>query len=489
MVKELPHDDVAEKTLLGTCLIDAKEAANIISAIDEEDFYAENMKNRLIYRAMRKLYESGVSIDVTTVFSQLQNTKDDERVGGLDYLVGLCDNVVSLSRSDYYVEILHQKKILRQLLTEIAKIEKDYETKKIEDVNEFIGEVESRINKITENRKVGDFSTMGTLARTVGEQIRSAHGREDSISGYPTGFQYLDSKLNGLGKGELVILAARPAVGKSALALNMAYNVAAETQKPVALFSLEMADDMILKRLFASRTHIDFKSIQNGYLTTEQRQKIREAENDFVNVPLYIDSFSGNSIDDIELKARKLKENKDGLALVVVDYIGLINDPKNIYKDNEQAKIAYFSRRLKVLAGELKCPVLCLAQLNRQTEESHDKRPTMANLRSSGAIEADADKVLFIYRPGYYLDQGIEIKKKENKSFGQGTTPTQPNDQKTDVVEIIIAKNRNGDVGTVELFFMKEYGKFFTPSNADYEKLTQAKEITSLPTSDMETDN
>ena len=489
MVKELPHDDVAEKTLLGTCLIDAKEAANIISAIDEEDFYAENMKNRLIYRAMRKLYESGVSIDVTTVFSQLQNTKDDERVGGLDYLVGLCDNVVSLSRSDYYVEILHQKKILRQLLTEIAKIEKDYETKKIEDVNEFIGEVERRINKITENRKVGDFSTMGTLARMVGEQIRSAHGREDSISGYPTGFQYLDSKLNGLGKGELVILAARPAVGKSALALNMAYNVAAETQKPVALFSLEMADDMILKRLFASRTHIDFKSIQNGYLTTEQRQKIREAENDFVNVPLYIDSFSGNSIDDIELKARKLKENKDGLALVVVDYIGLINDPKNIYKDNEQAKIAYFSRRLKVLAGELKCPVLCLAQLNRQTEESHDKRPTMANLRSSGAIEADADKVLFIYRPGYYLDQGIEIKKKENKSFGQGTTPAQPNDQKTDVVEIIIAKNRNGDVGTVELFFMKEYGKFFTPSNADYEKLTQAKEMTSLPTSDMETDN
>jgi len=489
MVKELPHDDVAEKTLLGTCLIDAKEAANIISAIDEEDFYAENMKNRLIYRAMRKLYESGVSIDVTTVFSQLQNTKDDERVGGLDYLVSLCDNVVSLSRSDYYVEILHQKKILRQLLIEIGKIEKDYETKKIEDVNEFIGEVESRINKITENRKVGDFSTMGTLARMVGEQIRSAHGREDSISGYPTGFQYLDSKLNGLGKGELVILAARPAVGKSALALNMAYNVAAETQKPVALFSLEMADDMILKRLFASRTHIDFKSIQNGYLTTEQRQKIREAENDFVNVPLYIDSFSGNSIDDIELKARKLKENKDGLALVVVDYIGLINDPKNIYKDNEQAKIAYFSRRLKVLAGELKCPVLCLAQLNRQTEESHDKRPTMANLRSSGAIEADADKVLFIYRPGYYLDQGIEIKKKENKSFGQGTTPAQPNDQKTDVVEIIIAKNRNGDVGTVELFFMKEYGKFFTPSNADYEKLTQAKEITSLPTSDMETDN
>ena len=489
MVKELPHDDVAEKTLLGTCLIDSKEAANIISAIDEEDFYAENMKNRLIYRAMRKLYESGVSIDVTTVFSQLQNTKDDERVGGLDYLVGLCDNVVSLSRSDYYVEILHQKKILRQLLTEIGKIEKDYETKKIEDVNEFIGEVERRINKITENRKVGDFSTMGKLARMVGEQIRSAHGREDSISGYPTGFQYLDSKLNGLGKGELVILAARPAVGKSALALNMAYNVAAETQKPVALFSLEMADDMILKRLFASRTHIDFKSIQNGYLTTEQRQKIREAENDFVNVPLYIDSFSGNSIDDIELKARKLKENKDGLALVVVDYIGLINDPKNIYKDNEQAKIAYFSRRLKVLAGELKCPVLCLAQLNRQTEESHDKRPTMANLRSSGAIEADADKVLFIYRPGYYLDQGIEIKKKENKSFGQGTTPAQPNDQKTDVVEIIIAKNRNGDVGTVELFFMKEYGKFFTPSNADYEKLTQAKEITSLPTSDMETDN
>lgn len=491
MVKVLPQDENAEKTLLGICLLDSKEAANIISALSEEDFFEGNIKNRIIFRAMKTLYEGGVSIDVTTVNAQLENTKDVERIGGVNYLVELTDFVTVISNSQYYIDIVKQKRILRDLLIEIGKVEKEYETKEIDNINDFIGDVERRINKVTQNRKVGDFESMQTLARQVGEQIRSAHGQVDSISGYSTGFEDLDKQLNGLGESELIILAARPSVGKSALALNIAYNVAASSQKPVALFSLEMANDMIIKRLFASKTHIDFKSIQNGYLNQKQRQKIKEAENDFVKVPLYFDSFSGNSIDDICLKARKLKENKDGLSLIVVDYIGLINDPKNQFRDNEQAKVAYFSRRLKVLAGELHCPVLCLSQLNRQTEDSKDKRPSMANLRSSGAIEQDADKVLFIYRPGYYKSQGIDLgneKKGDAQPGSINANNDQNNESTTDLVEIIIAKNRNGSTGVVELFFMKPYGKFFAPSEADANQLNKVRDA-EVSIEDIEMDN
>ena len=220
------------------------------------------------------------------------------------------------------------------------------------------------------------------------------------------------------------------------------------------------------------RSGIYSDNIQKGILSRDERLKLKETENELADVPIYIDDSSSSSIDDIVLKSRKLKEAKGDIALIVVDYIGLINDPKNVFKDNEQAKIASFSRRLKVIAGELQCPVLCLAQLNRQTESRDNHKPQLSDLRSSGAIEQDADKVMFLYRPQYYKDQGINIGSKKNANEEDQQVKSNPN--QADVVEVLVAKARSGKVGTVELFFNKNYGKFFSPSsNESYQKLKQ----------------
>ncbi len=470
MIKNYPSDEFCETTVLGICLLDSRKASEILVTLTEDDFYYGNLKNRCIFNAMKTLYDAGNAIDITTVTNQLINTKELDKVGGVDYLVSLTKLVTSFQNIEFYVQNLKDQTLLRNLLQEIDKIEQDYETKQIKDINAFVAECESRINKITEGRRVSDFVSAKEAARIVGEKIQSSHGVEGSITGISTGFERLDGLINGLNKNELIILAARPAVGKSALALNIAYNAAAKTNKPVALFSLEMANDMILKRLFAAQSSISYDSIQKGILSTNERLKLKEVENDLASVPLYIDDNSGSSIDDIVLKSRKLKESKGDLALIVVDYLGLINDPKNTFKDNEQAKIAYFSRRLKMLAGELQCPVLSLSQLNRQTDARENKRPQLSDLRSSGAIEQDADKVLFIYRPAYYKNQGISIG--ENKK-GQGENkevlpkpsnePKVQDDKKADLVEVIVAKNRSGRTGTTELFFMPAFGRFFTP--------------------------
>ena len=339
------------------------------------------------------LYDSGTAIDITTVANQLNNTKDLSRVGGVDYLVNLAKCVTTFKNVEYYVKNLKDQTLLRNLLQEIDRIRDDYNNKAIKEVNSFVAECEARINKITEQRRVSDFISAKEAARLVGAKIQESHGIEGSITGITTGFSRLDGIINGLNKNELIILAARPSVGKSALALNIAFNAASKTNRPVAIFSLEMATDMIIKRLFASQSSISYDNIQKGILSINDRQKLKEVEDDIASVPLYIDDNSGSSIEDIVLKSRKLKESRGDLALIVIDYIGLINDPKNIYKDNEQAKVAYFSRRLKMLSGELGCPVLSLSQLNRQTDARENKRPQLADLRSSGAIEQDADKV------------------------------------------------------------------------------------------------
>lgn len=477
MVKNLPVDEISEQTVLGIALMDQKSAANIIVSLDEEDFYASNFKNRTIFHAMKIVYDSGKPIDVTTVISQLETMKETTKIGGVDYLMELGMRATSFSNLDYYIGNLKDKTLLRKLLLEIGKIEDDYEKKEITDINGFVAECESKINSITENRRVSDFVSIKESARIVGERIQSSYGSQDSITGLPTGYSHLDTLINGLGKNELIILAARPAVGKSAFALNIAYNAASKTNRPVAIFSLEMSNEQILKRFFAMRSGIFSDNIQKGILSREQRLKLKETENELAGIPIYIDDSSGSSIDDIVLKSRKLKEAKGDLALIVVDYIGLINDSKNIYKDNEQAKIASFSRRLKVCAGELQCPVLCLAQLNRQTESRDNHKPQLSDLRSSGAIEQDADKVMFLYRPQYYKDQGIDIGGKKGKIDESADNNTPINQNQADVVEVLVAKARSGQTGVSELFFNKSYGRFFSPSNKEaYEKLKRYSE-------------
>ncbi len=463
MPRVYPCDEFSEATLLGIAMMDAKEASNIIVSLDEEDFFAANFKNRKIFKAMKALYDEGTGIDITTVTGELVDLKEIDEIGGVDYLYNLVQKVTNFSNVQFYIKNLKDKTLLRNLLFVIEDIEKEYDTKEIKDINSFVADCESKINSVTNQRRVSDFISAKEAARTVGEKIQTSYGIEGAITGVSTGFMQLDGITNGLNKSELIILAARPAVGKSAFALNIAYNAASQTQLPVALFSLEMSVDMIFKRLFAFRSCINYDNIQKGILSKTDRLKLKEVENDLAAVPLYIDDSSGASIDDIVLKSRKLKENQGGLSLIVIDYIGLINDNRNIFKDNEQAKVAFFSRRLKTLAMELDCPILCLSQLSRQTENRDNKKPQLSDLRSSGAIEQDADKVLFLYRPSYYTDQGISLNP-QKKKFGEEGSNEEPKEEvktsNNDIVEVMVAKNRSGKTGTCQVLFMKNFGRF-----------------------------
>lgn len=476
MKRVYPTDDLSEMTLLGIAMLDARESATILVSLNEEDFYASNFVNRKIFNAMKQIYDAGKGVDLQTVASQLNDLKELDAIGGVEYLISLTNNVTNFTNVNFYIKNLKDKTLLRNLLFVMEDILNNYDTKEIKDINNFVAVAESRINKITNTRSVSDFISAREAARTVGEKIQTSYGIEGSITGVATGFTHLDGIINGLNKSELVILAARPAVGKSAFALNIAYNAATSTNSPVAIFSLEMSVEMIFKRLFAFRSCISYDSIQKGILTKTERLKLKEVENDLANVPLYIDDSSGASIEDIVLKSRKLKENKGALSLIVIDYIGLINDDKNIYKDNEQAKIAAFSRRLKTLAMELECPILCLSQLNRQTEGRDNKKPQLSDLRSSGAIEQDADKVMFLYRPSYYTDQGISLNPAKKK-FGESEQQEPQAEVKpsvNDIVEVMVAKNRSGKTGTSQVLFMKNFGRFSCIDRTHQQQYNQA---------------
>ncbi len=475
MPRNYPSDANIEKNIIGAALIDQQTAANILTELSSDDFYADNYKNQRIFQAMLALYDKNQSIDVATVYNQLLIQKDIEIVGGLDYLNEILNDVVSLVNVEYYIKQLRDLTLLRNFLKVIDRISDQYQTKEIKDINEFVGRAENEITKITSTRRVGDFVASKTGATIYGSKIIKTRGSENTISGLSTGFSSLDKILNGLGPGELVILAARPAVGKSAFALNIAVNAAKKAQIPVAVFSLEMNAEMIFRRLFAMKANVEYSKIQKGYLTDYERQKIQEASVELSQIPLFVDDSSGASIDDIVLKSKKLKETQGNLGLIVVDYIGLIDDDKNMFRDNEQAKIAFYSRRLKKLAGELNCPILCLAQLNRNTETRENKMPQLSDLRSSGAIEQDADKVLFMYRAGYYSDQGINLgskKKKDGEGEQENNAPKQVSE--TDIVKILVAKNRNGSTNNVDLSFHKNFGRFSVIDNIQQARMDNA---------------
>ena len=303
-----------------------------------------------------------------------------------------------------------------------------------------------------------------------------------SFTDFPTGFKELDAITNRMKKGELIILAARPSIGKTSFALNIAYNVANNKNRPVVFFSIDTCKSRIAERLYAYQSNINCDSIRMNILTKEQRSMLKEVENKFDSLPIFIDDNGRCSIDDIVLKSKKLKDSKGDLGLIVIDYFGLIDDPKNVFKDNEQAKIAYFSRRLKKCAMDLECPILCLAQLSKIVEFHDNKKPQISDLNH--AIEQYADKVLLMYRPAYYEDQGINLSSKKDKIFGKDVenseqqAPVQPqsksqNRNKADVVEIIIAKNRSGRTGSTSLFFFKSCGRFTTPDNRVSNKMNE----------------
>ena len=427
-----PQNVEAEKSVLGSVFLDNDSLLRIVDLISPEDFYRKS--HALIYQAFLKLFERGDPIDLITVESELQKMGVLEQVGGIDYLMELAEFVPTPVHVVKYAQIVKEKAVLRELISVCHEIiRKCHESDK--DVEELLDEAESLIFAISEKRTRSDFSPSRELVKAAISQLETLAHKRQLITGIPTGFYDLDRMTAGLQPSDLVVVAARPGMGKTSFVLNIALNVALEEGGTVAIFSLEMSKEQIALRMLSSVSRVDYQKLRTGNISPDDWKSIIEAASELSDASIYIDDTPAISVLEMRAKARRLQA-EHGLDLIIVDYLQLMRGRGR--KENRQQEISEISRSLKGLAKELNVPVVAVSQLSRAVEARTDKRPQLSDLRESGAIEQDADLVLFIYRDEVY-----------NKATAE------PN-----VAEVIIGKQRNGPVGTVKLTFIKECTKF-----------------------------
>ncbi|BAT72512.1 replicative DNA helicase [Thermosulfidibacter takaii ABI70S6] len=427
-----PQNVEAEKSVLGSIFLDNQSLLRIVDLITPEDFYRKN--HAYIYQAFLRLFERGDPIDIVTVEAELQSMGVLDQVGGIEYLMELAEFVPTPVHIVKYAQIVKEKSILRDLIGACHEIiRKCHEADK--DVEELLDEAESRIFAISEKRTKSDFSPSRELVKAAISQLEKLAHKRQLITGIPTGFYDFDRMTAGLQPSDLIIVAARPSMGKTAFALNIALNVALEEGGTVAFFSLEMSKEQIAMRMLSSASRVGYQRLRTGNIGSGEWKRIIDAAAELSEAPIYIDDTPAMSVLEMRAKARRLQA-EHGLDLIVVDYLQLMRGRGR--KENRQQEISEISRSLKGLAKELNVPVIAVSQLSRAVEARNDKRPQLSDLRESGAIEQDADLVVFIYRDEVY-----------NKA-----TP-EPN-----VAEIIIGKQRNGPTGTVKLTFIKEYTRF-----------------------------
>lgn len=434
-----PHSLEAESSVLGGLLMDNAIWDRIGDLLHEGDFY--RYEHRLVFAAIRDLLMNSRPADVITVLEHLQGQGREQEVGGLVYLNSLAQYVPSIGNVRRYAEIVRERSILRKLISASDEIAATAFHPEGRSVSTVLDEAEQKVLRIGEESarmKQGAFSLKDDLVGEFLERIESLSENPGDITGVPTGFYDLDKRTSGLQKGDLVVLAARPSMGKTALAINIAEHAAIEEGLPVLVFSMEMGAQQLTTRIFGSLGRINQQHLRTGQLLDEEWPRLLEVGEKISNssVSLHIDESVGIGVGEIRSSARRLARSYGGLGLVVIDYLQLITVHSN---ENRATAIGEVSRGLKMLAKELECPVLVLSQLNRSVESRPDKRPMMSDLRESGAIEQDADVIMFIYRDEYYT-------KEDCKEPG--------------VAEIIIAKQRNGPTGTVKLTFLKEFTKF-----------------------------
>jgi replicative DNA helicase len=435
-----PHDVEAEQAVIGAMLIDKEAVTAALEKLRDEDFYRED--NKLIFEAITSLYQKNEPIDIITVKSELTEAGTVERVGGLEYLSSLPDKVPTTANVDRYINIVREKALLRRLITSGNEmVSLGYN--EAEDVDNILDMAERKIMDLSQNKAVKGYSTLQEVLVSSVSKLEELFKAGGKISGTPTGFTDLDYKMSGLHDGELIILAARPAMGKSALAINIATNVALKANKGVVIFSLEMPKEQIANRIMSSEALIDSNKIRSGLLEDDDWTKLSDAINEISGIPLYIEDDATLTITDIRTRCRKLHMEK-GLGLIVIDYLQLIS-PLGKKNASREQEISEISRSLKILAKELGVPVIALSQLSRGVEKRDDKRPLLSDLRESGSIEQDADIVIFLYRDDYY-----------NKDS-----------ERKNVTEVILAKNRAGSIGTVDLAWLPSYTKFANLAKQD----------------------
>ncbi|WP_181956688.1 replicative DNA helicase [Paenibacillus piri] len=427
-----PQNLEAEQAVLGAILLDSDSLVTAMERISSDDFYRTS--HQRIFESMVELAEENEPIDLITLTAALQNKQQLEDIGGIKYLSELANAVPTAANIDYYAQIVEEKSMLRRLIRTATNIVTEGYSS-TDEVGDLLSDAERRILEISQRRSNTGFIAIRDVLMEVFDKVEFLYNNKGGTTGIKSGFLDLDKMTAGFQRSDLIIVAARPSVGKTAFALNIAQNVGVREKQTVAIFSLEMGAAQLVQRMICAEANVDASRMRTGYLEQDDWEKLTMAIGALSEANIYIDDSPSVTVADIRAKCRRLKQER-GLGMILIDYLQLIHGRGK--GDNRQQEVSEISRTLKQIARELDVPVIALSQLSRGVEQRQDKRPMMSDLRESGSIEQDADIVAFLYRDDYYDKES----------------------EKKNIIEIIIAKQRNGPVGTVELAFLKNYNKF-----------------------------
>ena len=437
-VRTMPHSLDAEKSVLGCAFLSKNSLTKICEDLYSDMFYSE--ANQKLFEAIKRCYDEKTPIDITTVMDELEKKKDLSAIGGVDYLSEVIDSVPTAANLDYYIKIVKDKAVMRNLIETASDIVTDaYEED--EDITHLLDTAEKKILNVVKERQTSDFIHIRDAIAIAQENLEKLSQNKEEITGVPTGFYDLDRVTSGLHAGEMIIIAARPGMGKTAFALNIATNAAQNTKKAVAIFNLEMPAEQLVNRMRSAVGQIDSSKIRTGNMSHEDWKRINEANSQLAETNIQIVDDAGITAAEIKAKCRNLANKEEGLALVIIDYLQLVTSGGK-RPESRQQEVSDISRSLKTMAMELKVPVIALAQLSRNAEKRESNQPMLADLRESGSIEQDADMVLFINRSDYY-------KAKEQLDASKNV-----------VADIIIAKHRKGSTGKFQLLFELNMSNF-----------------------------
>lgn len=432
----LPHDLAAEQSVLGSVFISPDSLIFLADELVPDDFYKP--ANKIVFKTMLSLLEKGEPIDATTMVSALTNQGDISTIGGINYVVELVNSTPTSKNVEHYAKLVKEKATLRKMIADLSdSLSSAYQGDV--SIDDIIAKTEKSMLDISNQNTGTGFRNVADILDTHMQMVETRSQTDGVVTGLSTGFVGLDKITTGLHEDNLIILAARPAMGKTALALNIAQYIAVKEKKPVAVFSLEMGAESLIERMLASEGMVEGYHLKTGNLSVEEWSRLVHAQGNLYDAPIFVDDTAGIRISEIRSKARKLAQEMGGLGVIIIDYLQLITGSKG---ENRQQVVSEISRELKILAKDLKVPVIALSQLSRAVEQRQDKRPMLADLRESGSIEQDADIVAFLYRDAYYQKEQADSQEANN------------------VTELILEKNRHGSLGTVKLYFHKEYTKF-----------------------------
>ncbi|MDY0135317.1 MAG: replicative DNA helicase [Atribacterota bacterium] len=427
-----PHDLEAEQATLGSMLLDKEALLRVLDILQPEDFYRDN--HRIIFESIAELFEEDQACDIVTLVAKLRQKNQLEAVGGIDYLTQLVNIVPTAANAEYYAHIVEEKSIFRSVINLCTRIIRESYDADL-DAKELLDRAQNWILQLSQKKIRYDFVPLKVIINEAFDRIEELYHRDEHVTGVPSGFVDLDLITAGFQPSDFVVVAARPGMGKTSLCLNIAQYVGTKKDISVAIFSLEMSKDQVAQRMLCSEARIDAAKVRKGFIAEREWPELARAAGRLAEANIFVDDTPSISVLELRAKARRLKAEK-GLGLVIVDYLQLMRGYGR--PENRQQEISEISRSLKAMARELNVPVIAVSQLSRAVEQRTPKRPQLSDLRESGAIEQDADLVLFIYREDYY----------------------NPNTPKKGIAEVIVAKQRNGPIGTVELMFQKDYARF-----------------------------